>query len=173
VQINGSSKLNKLSPRIVFLFIAISCAGLMGYALYSQYVGYLDPCPLCVFQRVAFIWMGVFALLAVLHNPAGWGRKLYALLVTLGGVFGAAVAGRHIWLQSLPPGDVPECGPGLNYMLDNFPLSEVLSTVLNGSGSCAEVSWTFMGLSMPMWTLVWYIGLMVLALWAGYKAIKH
>lgn len=145
----------------------------MAYALYNQYVEFLDPCPLCIFQRVAFIWMGVFALLAALQNPAGWGRKLYAWLLVLGAAFGAAIAGRHIWLQSLPPGDVPECGPGLNYMLDNFPLSEVLSTVLNGSGSCAEVSWTFMGMSMPMWTLVWYIGLGVLALWAGYRAIKR
>ena len=145
----------------------------MGFALYFQYVEYLDPCPLCVFQRVAFIWMGVFALLAALHNPAGWGRKLYAWLTILGGVFGMAVAGRHIWLQSLPPGEVPECGPGLNYMLDNFPLSEVLSTVLNGSGSCAEVSWTFLGMSMPMWTLVWYIGLGIMALWAGYKATNR
>lgn len=145
----------------------------MAYALYSQYVDYLDPCPLCIFQRVAFIWMGAFALLAALHNPAGWGRKLYAWLVVLGAAFGTAVAGRHIWLQSLPPGDVPECGPGLSYMLDNFPLTEVLSTVLNGSGSCAEVSWRFLGLSMPMWTLVWYIGLGVLAIWAGYKAIKR
>ena len=145
----------------------------MAYALYNQYVEFLEPCPLCIFQRVAFIWMGVFALLAVLQNPAGWGRKLYSWLIVLGAVFGAAVAGRHIWLQSLPPGDVPECGPGLNYMLDNFPLTEVLSTVLNGSGSCAEVSWNFMGLSMPMWTMVWYIGLGVVALWAGYKAIKR
>lgn len=145
----------------------------MAYALYNQYVEFLDPCPLCIFQRVAFIWMGVFALLAALHNPAGWGRKLYAWLIVLGAAFGAAVAGRHIWLQSLPPGEVPECGPGLNYMLDNFPLTDVLSTVLNGSGSCAEVSWTFMGMSMPMWTLVWYVGLGVLALWAGYRAIKR
>lgn len=145
----------------------------MAYALYNQYVEFLDPCPLCIFQRVAFIWMGVFALLAALHNPAGWGRKLYSWLIVLGAAFGAAVAGRHIWLQSLPPGDVPECGPGLNYMLDNFPLTDVLSTVLNGSGSCAEVSWTFMGMSMPMWTLVWYVGLGGLALWAGYKAIKR
>lgn len=145
----------------------------MAYALYNQYVEFLEPCPLCIFQRVAFIWMGVVALLAALQNPAGWGRKLYSWLIVLGAVFGAAVAGRHIWLQSLPPGDVPECGPGLNYMLDNFPLTEVLSTVLNGSGSCAEVSWSFMGMSMPMWTMIWYIGLGVLSLWAGYKAIKR
>lgn len=145
----------------------------MAYALYNQYVEFLEPCPLCIFQRVAFIWMGVLALLAALQNPLGWGRKLYTWLIVLGAAFGAVTAGRHIWLQSLPPGDVPECGPGLNYMLDNFPLSEVLSTVLNGSGSCAEVSWSFMGLTMPMWTLVWYIGLGVLALWAGHKAIKR
>ena len=165
--------MSKLSPRMIFLFIVLSCAGLMAYALYNQYVEFLDPCPLCIFQRIAFIWMGAFALLAALHNPAGWGRKLYVWLITLGTALGVASAGRHIWLQGLPPGDVPECGPGLNYMLDNFPLKDVLSSVLNGSGSCAEVSWTFMGLSMPIWTMVWYIGLGLLAFWAGYKAIKR
>lgn len=158
---------------MIFLFIAVSCAGLMAYALYNQYVEFLDPCPLCIFQRIAFIWMGIFALLAALHNPAGWGRKLYVWMITPGTILGVASAGRHIWLQGLPPGDVPECGPGLNYMLDNFPFREVLSSVLNGSGSCAEVSWTFMGMSMPMWTMVWYIGLGLLAIWAGYKAIKR
>lgn len=158
---------------MIFLFIAVSCAGLMAYALYNQYVEFLDPCPLCIFQRIAFIWMGIFALLAALHNPAGWGRKLYVWMITPGTILGVASAGRHIWLQGLPPGDVPECGPGLNYMLYNFPFREVLSSVLNGSGSCAEVSWTFMGMSMPMWTMVWYIGLGLLAIWAGYKAIKR
>jgi len=158
---------------MIYLFIAVSCTGLMAYALYNQYVEFLDPCPLCIVQRVAFIWMGAFALLAAIHNPSGWGRKLYAWVITLGTALGVASAWRHIWLQGLPPGDVPECGPGLNYMLENFPLTEVFSSVLNGSGSCAEVSWTFMGLSMPMWTMVWYIGLGLLALWAGYKSINR
>ena len=161
--------LNKVSPRVVFLLITACCAALLGFALYNQYVDYLDPCPLCIFQRVVFFWMGVFALLAALHNPGRLGRRIYTWIVVLGAATGAAIAGRHIWLQNLPAGDVPECGPGLNYMLENFPLMEVLSTVLHGSGSCAEVKWTFLGMSMPMWTLAWYVGLALVAIWIAYR----
>ena len=162
--------LNKVTPRIWYLLVLLCCAALLGFALYIQYVDFLDPCPLCILQRVIFLWIGVVALLAVLHNPRRTGQRVYAWLVGLGAVAGASIAGRHTWLQNLPPGEVPECGPGLNYMLDNFPLSEVLSTVLYGSGSCAEVEWEFLGLSMPMWTLVWYVGLGIMTLWLVYRA---
>jgi disulfide bond formation protein DsbB len=164
--------LNNISLRVAFLLFALVCASLLGFALYNQYVDYLDPCPLCIFQRVAFFWMGVFALLAAIHNPGQFGRRVYAWLVVLGAAGGAAIAGRHIWLQNLPADQIPECGPGLNYMLDNFPLMEVFSTVLQGSGSCAEVKWTFMGMTMPMWTLAWYIGLGVMVIWIAYRSAK-
>ncbi len=145
----------------------------MSYALYTQYVEYLDPCPLCVFQRAAFIWMGAFALLATIHNPRRTGQVIYALLMTLGAVFGAAVAGRHIWLQHLPAEQVPECGPGLNYMLENFPLTEALSSVFRGSGSCAEVNWSFLGMSIPEWALVWFIGLGLMTVWMTFRSEKQ
>lgn len=164
--------LDKITPRLGFALITLSCAALLGFALYNQYVDYLDPCPLCIFQRVAFAWMGVFSLFAFIHNPARKGRRIYAWLIVSGGIFGGAVAGRHIWLQNLPPGEIPECGPGLNYMLENFPLGEVLSSVLKGSGSCAEVKWTFLSMSMPMWTLIWYIGLGCMTIWLAYRAVK-
>ena len=141
------------------------CAALLGFAFYQQYEAFMDPCPLCIFQRVGFMAMAAFALLAVLHNPGRTGRCIYGILVGLSAGFGAAVAGRHVWLQSLPPDQVPECGPGLNYMLETMPLSEALSKVFMGSGSCAEVHWTFLGLSMPGWTLVWYVLLGVLTLY--------
>jgi len=164
--------LDKITPRLGFAFITLSCASLLGFALYNQYVDYLDPCPLCIFQRVVFAWMGFVALLAFVHNPEQRGRRIYGWLIILGAALGAAIAGRHIWLQSLPPGDVPECGPGLNYMLENFPITEVLSTVLHGSGSCAEVKWTFLSMSMPMWTLIWYTGLGLLTGWVAYRAVR-
>ncbi|MGD8384232.1 MAG: disulfide bond formation protein B [Lysobacterales bacterium] len=155
-----------IKPRSGFLIVFACSAILLGFALYQQHVEYLDPCPLCVFQRVAFIWMGLFALLAVLHNPARTGKRVYGALVFGGAVFGASVAGRHIWMQHLPADRVPECGPGLNYMLQNFPLMEALKSVFKGSGSCAEQKWVFLGLSMPEWTLIWYVGLGLLILWA-------
>lgn len=161
-----------ISTRAWFAAIAVACIGLVGFALYLEHRAFLDPCPLCIFQRVAFICMGVFSVLAFIHGPGRVGYRVYAVFVALGGAFGAAIAGRHIWLQNLPADQVPECGPGLGYMLENFPLSEVLETVLTGSGSCADVSWSFLGLSMPWWTLIWYGGLGILALWAGFRRAR-
>jgi len=152
-------------PRIWFFLVALSCAALLGYALYVQHADFLDPCPLCILQRVAFMWIGLAALLAVIHNPGRAGLWVYTALLALGGVTGALVAGRHVWLQSLPPGQVPDCGMGLNYMLETMPYSEVFSQVFYGSGECAKIDWTFLGLSMPWWTLFWYIGLTLISLW--------
>ena len=161
--------LRKITPRIWYFCVVLCCAALLGFALYNQYVDYLDPCPLCVFQRVVFIWMGAFALLAFLHHPGRIGQQIYTWLVVAGAGLGALIASRHIWLQSLPADEVPECGPGLKYMLENFPLTEGLSSVLSGSGSCAEVLWSFGGMSMPMWTMIWYIGLGLMTLWVIYR----
>jgi disulfide bond formation protein DsbB len=151
-------------PRVWFLLVALFCAGCLGYALYVQHVDFLDPCPLCVFQRIAFMWIGVVALLAAIHNPGQTGRWVYTSVLMLGGIVGAAIAGRHVWLQSLPPDQVPECGMGLNYMIDTMPFGEVLAEVFYGSGECAEIAWTFIGLSMPWWTLICYIAIMIATL---------
>ncbi|MGB5487015.1 MAG: disulfide bond formation protein B [Lysobacterales bacterium] len=163
---------SRITQRKWYLFVVVCCASLLGFAFYNQYVDYLDPCPLCIFQRVIFFDMGVIALLAAIHNPGRLGQQIYAWLLVASATVGAFIAGRHIWLQSLPADEVPECGPGLNYMLENFPLTEVLSTVLRGSGSCAEVIWSFMGMSMPQWTLIWYVGLGLLTLWMLYRPLK-
>jgi disulfide bond formation protein DsbB len=143
-------------PRLWFLFVCLACAGMLSYAIYLQHVDFVDPCPLCVFQRMVFMWIGAAALLAFIHNPRGVGRLVYGGLIAFGGIVGISIAGRHLWLQSLPPDQVPDCGMGLNYMLETMPFSEVLSEVFYGSGECAEVSWTFLGLSMPGWTFLWY-----------------
>ena len=94
----------------------------------------------------------------------------FAVLLALAALAGAAVAARHVYLQNLPPDQVPECGPGLDYMLDVFPLGETLSMVFTGSGECAEVTWRFLGLSMPTWVLIWFIGMGVVGFarnWTG------
>lgn len=155
-------------PRIWFLLVALSCTALLGYAIYVQHVMFLDPCPLCIFQRVAFLWIGVFALLASVHGPAATGRWIYTGFLMVGCMFGSAIAGRHVWLQSLPPDQVPDCGMGLNYMIETMPFTDVLSQVLYGSGECAEIDWVFLGLSMPSWTLVWYIGIALVTLTVMY-----
>lgn len=146
-------------PRPWFFFAALSCIGLLAYGLYVQHAQFLDPCPLCILQRVAFIFIGFCALVAGIHNPGRAGRWAYGAGMLLGAIGGGAIAARHVWLQHLPPDRVPECGMGLNYMLDTMPFADVMAQVLKGSGECALIDWTFLGLSMPMWTLIWYIGL--------------
>ena len=153
------------SPRLTNLGIFLFCAIAMLFALWLQHYQHLEPCPLCIFQRVAMIATGLVALVAFLHGPGRSGRRVYAgltLLATLGGI---AVAGRHVWLQHLPPDDVPACGPGLDYWMETFPLHEVLMKVFHGSGECAVVDWTLLGLSLPAWVLVAFLGLAGGALW--------
>ncbi len=144
-----------MTNRLAFLTGFLLCAALIALALYFQHVAGLAPCPLCIFQRVAFIAVGVVCLLGFLHNPRGWARRVYGLLAALAALLGAAVAARHVWLQNLPADQVPECGPGLAFMLEAFPLQKVFDLVLRGSGECAEVQWSLLGLSMPGWSLLW------------------
>lgn len=134
------------------------CALLLAAAYYLQFVEDMEPCPLCIFQRVALAVLAVVFLLAALQNSRGAGRYVYAALLAATAAVGTAIAGRHIWLQSLPPDQVPSCGPGLNYLLDTFPLFEAVALVLRGSGECAEVDLLF-GLSIPLWTLFVFVGL--------------
>ena len=147
------------------------CTGLMAYALYAQYQLFLEPCPLCVFQRVAVIALGVIFLLAALHNSAGIAAKIYVGMLGMATVFGVVVAGRHVWLQNLPPDEVPSCGPGLGYMLDNFPLGDALKMVFTGSGECANVDWQFLGLSMPTWVLIAVVGLGGVGIWNNLRKV--
>ena len=145
------------------------CAGLMAYALYAQYQLFLEPCPLCAFQRMSVIGMGIFFLLAAIHNSPDWSRHVYASLIGLISAAGAVVAGRHVWLQHLPPQEVPTCGPGFNYIMDSFPLAEALGMIFKGSGECADIDWIFLGLSMPTWTLIWIVGLGLFGIWTNVR----
>ena len=111
----------------------------------------------------------MFFLIGAIQNPGRAGARAYGVLLSLIALIGVGIAGRHVWIQHLPPEQVPECGPGLDYMLDVFPLSDVIRTVLTGSGECADIVWEFLGLSMPAWTLVWYV---LLALWALYFSFR-
>ena len=130
------------------------CAALLAYAWYAQSVLHLEPCPLCIFQRVGIASVGLLFLLAALQQPKRWGASLYGLLIVLAALITLGVAARHVWIQHLPPDAVPACGATLSYMLDIFPLTDVIRKVLTGSGECAKISWTFLGLSMPGWVFL-------------------
>jgi disulfide bond formation protein DsbB len=132
----------------------LACACLLAYAYYAQFVLHLEPCPLCIFQRIGVFALGVVFLIAALHDPAAFGRKMYALLLSLAALATIGIALRHLYIQNLPPGSVPACGASLDFMLKVFSLSEVLVKVLTGSGECAQVTWQFLGLAMPAWVLI-------------------
>jgi len=151
--------------RVLNLAAFLICASLMGFALYAQHQLLLEPCPFCILQRLAIIGLGLVFLSAALHNPSGAGRFVYAALLALVMVFGATVAGRHAWLQWIPEDQVPACGPGLDYMWENFPLADVINMVFKGSGECASVQWMFLGLSMPAWVLIFVIALGGIGIW--------
>jgi disulfide bond formation protein DsbB len=145
-----------MSSRALFALIFAACAGLMAFGLYLQHAQNLEPCPLCILQRYAFVVTGVIALVAAVHAPARIGQRIYGALAALAAGSGAGIAGRQVWLQHNPP-QVFDCGPDLGYMLDAFPLSQVLPKIFEGEGDCAEVVWKFLGLSIPEWALLWFL----------------
>jgi disulfide bond formation protein DsbB len=144
---------------------------MMGYALYAEHVLLLTPCPLCVFQRMAVISLGIVFLVATIHNASGAGRYVYSFLVAAAAGAGAGVAGRHVWLQSLPADEVPACGPGFDYIVDAFPLADALKMIFSGSGECATIDWQFLGLSMPAWVLICVVALGAFGIWNNLRRV--
>lgn len=159
----------RLAARWLYLAGALAVAAMFGAALYLQYVLREEPCPLCMVQRVIFIVIGALFLLAAIHNAGRLGRRLYSSLIALFAVGGIATASRHIWLQHLPKDQVPACGPGLDYMLQHFPMSEVWQEVMHGSGECAEKGWNLFGLGIPELSLTGYVMLGGWAVWIAWR----
>jgi protein dithiol:quinone oxidoreductase len=158
-----------MNKRMGYLFGAVVSAALLGFGLYLQHVEGLDPCPLCVFQRVAFIALGLVFVIAALHGPGKTGAVVYAVFGSLFAAAGAGIAGRHVWLQNLPADQVPACGPGLSYMLEQYAVTRMLEKVLSGSGECAEAGWRFLGLTIPGWSLLWFVLLGILLVWLAWR----
>jgi len=132
-----------------------ACAALIAYALFAQFVLRLEPCPLCIFQRIGIVLLGLAFLAAALHHPRGRGRYGYSVAIATAALLTAAVAARHLYVQSLPPGTLPSCGAPLGMLLKFMPVWQVIRKVLTGSGECGEVNWRFLGLAMPAWVLIW------------------
>jgi protein dithiol:quinone oxidoreductase len=156
--------------RLVTVSAAVACLLMFGYALFAQYHLHLEPCPLCIFQRIAVAGLAV-ALLVAAAVPQRWRilGNVSVLLILLAGVAGMTVSARHLYIQSLPPGKVPVCGATLDYMWEVFPASEVLRKVLTGSGECARIDWTFLGLSMPGWVLICLALVTAVGLFANWR----
>lgn len=148
-------------PRLSFAALALLCASFLGYALYLQYVEYQDPCPLCLVQRGCYLILMVVGIAGAVHGRA---LRAYGWVAVLGAIAGGVTAGRQVWLQHLPKDQVPQCGPDLYYMIDNFPLTKMLGLLFKGSGQCAEVTWRFLGLSIAEWSLIWFAVILAVGL---------
>ena len=160
------------ASRLLYLLSFILCLMLLAVALYMEHVMGLEPCPLCIVQRVVFIILGLISLAAMLHNPVTTAAsrkrpvasRRYGLLITLTAAFGVAIAGRQVWLQHQPADQLPSCLPSLDYMMDVLPFQEMLRLVFSGTADCAAVTWTFLGLSIAEYTLIAFIGFVLFGL---------
>lgn len=150
-----------------------TCAGLMASAYYFEYVLYLDPCPLCMVQRLATVMIGVGFLAAFFTRNMRW-LLILALLFTVGsGLFGAWVADHQVWLQHLPKEEVPACGPSVDYLIETLPLNELISVMLEGDGNCAEVVWSLWGMSMPEWTRICFLAYALAAAYGLFHVVRR
>jgi disulfide bond formation protein DsbB len=157
----------RLHPRVIFASIFVACAGLIALAIYLQEQEGLDPCPMCILQRYAFVAIGAVALAAAIHGPERLALKIYGALIALFAVAGGGVAIRHSWLQHFPP-NTESCGADLDFIVNTFPLSQALPKIFAGSGSCSKVDWKMLGLSIPEWALVWFAIFAGAAIWAAF-----
>ena len=155
----GASLIRRATAGDLALVTLAVCGVLLFGAHVMEHVFAMVPCPLCLMQRLWFYAAGLFVVAGLLHDPR-WG--IYPLLTLISAVIGGGFSIRQLYLQSLPPDQVPECGPGFGFMLEYFSLGEAITSAFTGSGECAEVDWTFLGLAMPAWTLIWYVVLMLI-----------
>jgi|TARA_B100001250_G_scaffold221463_1_gene189937 disulfide bond formation protein DsbB len=151
----------------------IFALSLILYALYAQYILNLEACPLCIFQRVAVILAGILFLICAIHSPKEIMAKVYHLMITSTCFLGMGISARHVYLQNLPPDKIPSCGPGLGYLFDTFPIFEVLRMIFTGSGECAVINWSFIGLSMPSWVFICFLFLIFISYLANWKTKNY
>jgi disulfide bond formation protein DsbB len=156
----------KSGPRLVYLVIFLVCTGLIGFALYLQHSLGLEPCPMCILQRYAFIAVGVMALAAAIQDPARLGRRIYSALLCVMAATGGGVAIRHVYLEHYPP-KIFDCGADVGFMLESFPLTQVLPMIFRGTGDCTKVPWRFLGLSIAEWSLICFALLIIAAIVAA------
>ncbi len=159
-----------LTGRVFNTVAFLACALLLAFAYYQQFYVGLEPCPLCIFQRIVFIALGIVFIVSAAHGDGPIRSRIHATLLGLMAGTGASIAAWHVRLQHLPAGEVPECGPGLDYMLDALPLTQALKMAFTGSGECAEVVWSLLGLSMPSWALVWFVLLGTAGVWINWRS---
>lgn len=155
---------NRFSPRRWFFALSVLCSGMLGFGFYLQNVKGIEPCPLCILQRYAFVGIAVIAFIAAVHNAKGLMRSIYGGIIALIALAGGGVAARQIYLQLNPPTEI-SCGPDLAYMVNTFPLSDLLPKLFRGDGDCAQIDWTFLGFSIAQWALLWFSIIAIIGIW--------
>ena len=161
------------SFRTQFLLGFMACVAVVAYAIWTQLYGGLEPCNLCIFQRVSFALLAVVFLVGAVHGPRKQGvRRRYGVAAFLAAGVGIGIAARHVWLQSLPADLVPSCGPPLAFLQESVGVLAMIKKVLTASGSCGTIDWTLLGLSMPAWSLSCFMVLALWSLFAGFSARK-
>lgn len=166
-----------MNKRPHYLFVFLFCLAMLGVALFFQLIVGLEPCPLCIFQRIAVIFIGLIGFLAFLHNPKGIADKVYGVLLLLGAAGSVGIATRHVWLLSLPKDEAASCGPGLEVTLDRIieylPQGQLTETLFRSGIECTEVSYSLFGLSIPQLTLPVVILLALYLIWLFFKQNKQ
>lgn len=162
--------INKLlSGKSGYLLGFAACFGLVAMALVIQTQYHLEPCPLCISQRIVFMSLGLLFLVAAFIKPNTILKNIFTLLQVLTALGGSGVAIRHWWLQAHRESMIADCGVGFDYMFDNFPLQKALTLVFRGTGDCAAIDWTFLGLSIPQLSLIAFVGFAGYALYLTKK----
>ncbi len=162
-----------LPVRLLFLALFLTCAGLLSFGLYLQHVVGVEPCPMCIMQRYAFVLIMLLGLVAGVHNPARKGLAVHSGLLLALSIGGGYVAAQQSYIQRQPP-DLAMCGPGIEYLVETFGLSQALPMIFQGSGDCGSVSWTFLGLSIANWSLVCFVCIAIFAagmLWRSWRSV--
>ncbi len=157
----------RITPRIVFAAIFLACLSLICLALYLQQQEGLEPCPMCILQRYAFVAIGIVALAGAIHGPRAFAAKAYAIVVSILAMVGGGIAIRHSYLQHFPP-KFESCGTDLEFLVNTFPISKALPKIFAGTGSCSKVDWTLLGLSIPEWAIVWFAMFILASVWIGF-----
>ncbi|WOD06121.1 disulfide bond formation protein B [Marinomonas sp. GJ51-6] len=150
-----------LTARRFHGLVAVASFALLAVAFYMEYQMGLEPCPLCMLQRIVFFCIGVVSLLSALTGSLGV-RRFIAWIVVILSLSGAALAVRHLYLQNIPADQLPACLPGLSYMFEVFPWQEIMQAMIMGTGECGDVVWIFLGLSIPSWTLVAFVSMAII-----------
>lgn len=166
-------ELRALLAKPHFIFASIVCMSFMAMAiaLVMQYTFAMEPCPLCISQRIFIVLAGTAALVGLCLCKMRWGILIFSALTVVSSAIGASIAARHVWIQNLPEDEVPICGPGLGYMFETRPFFDAVNLLFSGDGHCAEVNFTLFGLSIPGWTLLLFLFFIASSAWLFFSAI--